>query len=137
MDSCEGRVTALLASLTQARDALYSLAHELQADSRWSEVTSQLVPIEWNRGRPNAELGYWGYVDGELAAFGGVAWTIEVIRTQAGGWTIERDLTMNVTDAQDTHRAFADVHLADSAALANALPSLVRDLVAVPPPTVT
>jgi hypothetical protein len=137
MDSCEGRVTALLASPTQAREGLSSLAHELGADSRWSEVTTQLEPIEWNRGRSDAQLGYWGYVDGELGGFGGVVWTVELIRTREGGWTVEREVSVNVTDAQDTHRAFADVHLADSAALVDALPSLVRELVAVPPPTVT
>ena len=59
---------------------------------------------------------------------------MELIRTREDGWTVEREVNVNVTDAQETHRAFADVHLGDSEALAAALPSLARELIAVPSP---
>lgn len=79
--------------------------------------------------------GFSGYVDGELASFGGLVWTIDVSKRLEDGWLIERAVRMNVTSSQETFHQFEDVNVADSLALAELLPRLTDELVAVAPPT--
>jgi hypothetical protein len=135
MDEAEARIDVLVKALADVHVRLVRLASELMRRPEWSGVTYVLEPSEWNRGTPRATLGFGGYVDGELAEFGGLAWTIDVSRESGAGWLVEREMVMNVTSFQETFRAFEAVRVADSFELARVLPRLTEQLLEVAPPT--
>jgi hypothetical protein len=121
-------IDSLILALHETGRLLANRSLALHASAEWSEVTTEVEP--WTSG-------FSGYLDGELAGFGGVAWRFELARDESG-WIVERSLDVNRNDGvghQETYASLPDVQFESSYALAKSLPTLIAELLAIPEPT--
>jgi hypothetical protein len=129
-------VTELVVALRSVERLMVQRSNELGGQQGWSGVTVELELAEWQSHEGSgSRLGFWGYVDGEKAGVGGVAWLFDLIR-EGRGWTVERSLTLNAntTSYQETVAELVPVFCADSGDLAHRLVNLVGELLALPAP---
>jgi hypothetical protein len=122
----EETVSRLIVALGESRQLLARKLLDLHRLSEWSDITAELAP---------SGNGFAGYVDGELAGVGGVAWSLDLVR-EGRGWIVERSLNLNrnTTDFQETVTALPHMRYDSSPDLAEHLINLVRELLALPPP---
>jgi hypothetical protein len=138
MAAGEEIVSELVMALRVGEQMLASRTRELLRLEGWSGVTFQFGLGEWSDSEasdPRGRLGFTGYVDGELADVGGVAWMFDLIR-DGHGWTVKRGLYLNAntTGYQETVAELPAVACVDSRQLAARLPALVTELLEMPAP---
>ena len=136
----EQAVDDLLAAMLATERAFAARTVELSREPGWSGVTFEVAPSEWRSSeKPDAQRwrGITGYVDGECANVGGVAWIVDVIR-DGRRWKVERGLHLNrnTTNYQEKVAELPSVVCGDSGELARKLPRLIQELLDVPPPDV-
>jgi hypothetical protein len=67
----EQAVTAFVRALRSAERLLANQAAKLTKGPGWSQVTFERQPSEWGLfGSDSSQVGFWGYVDAELADIG-------------------------------------------------------------------
>jgi hypothetical protein len=134
MSDTEQVVSDLLRSLHDVDRALATRRHELTRQDDWSEVTHTLDISELSIGE-KAHLSFSGYLDGERKDVGGIGWIFELIRS-GDGWVVERSLVLNANDKdyQEVVAGLPTVECERTAELAASLPSLLDELLRLPPP---
>jgi hypothetical protein len=129
-------VSDLVRALSAADRLLAGRASELRKRPEWSDVTSRLETSEWRA--PDSEhsvVGFWGYVDGDRATLGGVAWIVDLIRA-GEQWRVARSVVLNRGTADDQEKVaeLPELTIQNSSELAAALPDLVEELLRLPSP---
>jgi hypothetical protein len=79
MPDSEEVVTDLVEAVHAAERRLAARRGQLMHEPGWSEVTSEFRVTEWRTSeKASAErwVGFSGYVDGEYAGLGGLAWIV-------------------------------------------------------------
>jgi hypothetical protein len=135
----EETVSHLLGAFRTSERMLAARTRDLRALEGWSEVTFAFHLGEFGRsdaGEQQSRMGFTGYVDGELAGLGGVAWMFDAIR-EADQWVVERVVVLNrnTTNYQEKVTELPAVNFAATDELAAQLPSMVEELLQLPAPS--
>lgn len=131
-------MTDLVEAVHAAERRLAARRGQLMHEPGWSAVTSEFRVTEWRTSeKASAErwVGFSGYVDGEYAGLGGLAWIVDLIR-DGSEWRVERGLYLNrnTTDHQERAADLPSARCRDSRDLASRLPDLLAELLDLPAP---
>ena len=128
----EAVVSDLIAALHSTARLFASMARELRECDGWSSVSSTLEVVHWTT---DGHAAISGYVEGEKAGLGAVAWSLDLIR-DGEVWRVDRSLNLNADtdDEQQTVTEMDAVEYDDSRAFAGDLPGLARELLDLPAP---